>query len=452
MGAAPDVQVVFDPDTYVRGVPYETFARLRAREPLTWVDEVPIGPWPAGPGYWAVWRHADVRDVLRRAAVFSSHLGATQIRDPATPEDLAYVRRSMISMDPPDHSRLRGLLARAFTPRAVAALEAGIEARAGSLIDAVAEAGECDFAKVAADLPLLTLADVLGMPEQDRDLLFDWASRVIGYQDDEYAAIDVTDRAATTAMARAALAVRPRPGPGGRMPDPRSRHGIPDLYAYAHELASHKRRHPGDDIMSLVLRQVDGAGGRVSVEEFENLFWLFAVAGNETVRNGVPGGMIALLQHPDQWARLAADRTLLDSAVEEVLRWWSPVIHFRRTAARDCEIAGRPVRAGDKVVVYFTSANRDETVFPRPDDFDVGRQPNDHLSFGHGPHFCLGAHVARCEMRAIFAAVLDRLDGVEQAGPAVRLRSNFQNGVKHLPIRWRRHRAAPGGAARPEAR
>ena len=440
MGAEADARVVFDPDTYVQGVPHESLARLRAREPLTWVEEG-----AAGPGYWAVWRHADVRNVLRQPDLFSSHLGATQIRDPATPEDLAYVRRSMLNMDPPDHSRLRGLLARSFTPRAVAALEQRIEARAGELVDSVGEAGQCDFAGLAADLPLLTLADVLGMPEEDRSLLFDWASRVIGFQDQEYAAVDVTDRAGATAMARAALAVRPRPDAAGRMPDPRTRGGIPDLYAYAHELAAHKRRHPGDDVMSLLLHQVDDGGGRLSVEEFENLFWLFAVAGNETVRNGVPGGMVALLEHPGEWVRLAGDRALLDTAIEEMLRWWTPVIHFRRTAARDCEIAGRRVRAGQKVVVCFASANRDERVFPEPDRFDVGRSPNDHLAFGHGPHFCLGAHLARRQMRAIFAAVLDRLDGVEQAGPAVRLRSNFQNGVKHLPIRWRSMRSARSG-------
>ncbi|TMC06994.1 MAG: cytochrome P450 [Chloroflexi bacterium] len=432
MGAEPDVQAVFDPDTYVAGVPYGTLARVRASEPLTWVDEA-----PPGPGFWAVWRHADVRHVLRRPDLFSSHLGATQIREPATPEDLAYVRRSMLNMDPPDHGRLRGLLARSFTPRAVAALEHRIEARARALVDSAAGAGECDFAVLAADLPLHTLADVLGMPESDRSLLFDWASRVIGFQDREYAAADATDRAAATAMARAALAVRPRPDAAGRMPDPRTRAGIADLYAYAHELAAHKRRHPGDDVMSLLLQQVDDAGGRLRVDEFENLFWLFAVAGNETVRNGVPGGMVALLEHPDQRARLAGDRALLDTAIDEMLRWWTPVIHFRRTATRDCEVAGHPVRAGQKVVVVFASANRDERVFPEPDRFDVGRRPNDHLAFGHGPHYCLGAHLARRQMRAIFAAALDRLDGVEQAGPAVRLRSSFQNGVKHLPIRWR---------------
>ena len=434
--ARSDTAVIFDPDTYVHCVPYDAFVRLRAREPVTWVDELPVGTWASGPGYWAVWRHGDVKWVLRNPGLFSSHAGATQIRDPATPDDLAYVRQSMLNMDPPEHSRLRGLLSRSFTPGEVAALEHTIEQRARAIVDTMAETGESDFARVATDLPLLTLADVLGMPEGDRHLLFDWASRVIGYQDAEYATIDVTDRQAATPMAIAALTVRPSPGPDGRMPDPRTRSGIPDLYVYAHELAAHKRRHPGADVMSILLRQVDDAGKRVSVAEFENLFWLFAVAGNETLRNGVPGGMVALLDHPQEYVRLAADRSLLPLAVDEMLRWWTPVMHFRRTAVRDCEIAGHPIRAGEKVVLYFTSANRDERVFPDPDRFDAGRSPNDHLAFGHGPHFCLGAQLARSQMRALFGAVLDRFKSVERSGEIVRLRSNFQNGIKHLPIRW----------------
>ncbi len=445
--ARTDTETVHDPGTYVDGVPNAALARLRAREAVTWVEEPAIGHWPAGPGFWGVWRHPDVKRVLRTPELFSSHLGGTQIRDPATPADLAEVRRSMLNMDPPEHSRLRGLLARAFTPRAVALLEHRIEERAAALVDGIAGDGSCDFARTAAELPLLTLADVLGVPESDRHLLFDWASRVIGYQDEEYAAIDVTDREAATPMAQAALAVRPAPGADGRMPDPRTRGGIPDLYAYAEQLAAHRRRHPGDDVMSILLGEVDGGGGRVSVAEFESLFWLFAVAGNETLRNGVPGGMIALLQHPQAYAVLAADRTMVAVAVEEMFRWWTPVVHFRRTATRDCDIAGHAVRAGEKVVVYLASANHDGDVFADPEAFDIGRTPNDHVAFGYGPHFCLGAHLARTQMRALFAAVLDRFATVEPDGEVIRLRSNFQNGVKHLPIRWtaRRRGAAPRG-------
>ncbi|HEX6968488.1 MAG TPA: cytochrome P450 [Micromonosporaceae bacterium] len=432
-----DSTVIFDPDTYVERVPHAEFARLREAAPVSWVPEPAVDSWPAGPGFWAVWRHADVKAVLRNPKVFSSYLGATQIRDPATPEDLAYVRRMMLNMDPPEHSRLRGLLTKAFTPRAVAALQDRIDARARQLVAAVPDDGLTDFVKLAADLPLWTLADILGVPESDRYLMFDWANRVIGYQDPEYRSSNLASTmTATTPMAQAALRVRPKPDADGRMPDPRTRDGIPDLYAYAHELAAHKRRHPGNDVMSILLQQVDDEGGRVSVEEFENLFWLFAVAGNETLRNGIPGGLAALLAHPDQWERLDKDRSLLDSAVEEMLRWWTPVIHFRRTATTDTTLGGVDIKAGDKVVVYFASANRDPRVFPDPDVFDIGRFPNDHLSFGHGPHFCLGAALGRHQMRAMFTALLERFSAVEPAGEPVRLRSNFQNGLKRLPVRF----------------
>lgn len=425
-----DADTIYSPDTYVRGVPYESLARLRAATPVAWIEEKPVDDEPGGPGFWAVLRHADVRHVLRNPRLFSSHLGATQIRDA---RDLGYVRRMMLNMDPPEHSRLRRLLTKAFTPRAIARLTERIEHRARALVDAVAERGEADFAKeIAADLPLLTLADVFGVPESDRRLLFDWSNRVIGYQDAEYATSATFDPSGATGMARRATALRPR----GRA-DPRTRAGMPDLYAYAGELAEYKRRNPGDDVMTVLMHQVDGKDGQVSVEEFENLFWLFAVAGNETVRNGLPGGMYALLRNPGEMARLRAEPGLLGTAVEEVLRWWCPVMHFRRTATTDTVVGNVPVRKGEKVVVWFSSANRDEEVFPEPARFDVGRSPNDHLAFGHGPHFCLGAHLARAQMRAMYRAVLNRFDDIEQSGDAVRLRSNFQNGIKRLPIRWK---------------
>ncbi|GAB2819058.1 cytochrome P450 [Actinoallomurus bryophytorum] len=426
-GPVSDTELIYSPDTYVRSVPHDALTRLRQSTPVAWVEERPVDDWPAGPGFWAVLRHADVRHVLRNPRLFSSHLGATQIRDA---EDLDYVRRMMLNMDPPDHSRLRGLLTKAFTPRAVARLAARIERRARALVDEVVEKGEADFAKeISADLPLLTLADVFGIPESDRWLLFDWSNRVIGYQDAEYSASASFEASRATDMAKRAIALRPT-GPV----NPRSRAGMPDLYAYAHELGEYKRRHPGDDVMTALMRNDED--GTIAIEEFENLFWLFAVAGNETVRNGLPGGMFALLKNPDQLARLRADRSLLDGAVEEMLRWWTPVMNFRRTATADTVVGNVPVRKGEKVVVWFSSANRDEEVFDRPTRFDVGRTENDHLTFGHGPHFCLGAHLARLQMRAMFGAVLDRLHHIELAGEPIRLRSNFQNGIKRLPIRW----------------
>jgi cytochrome P450 len=435
----PDTEVVFDPSTYVGGVPFEALARLRAQRPVVWVAEIPVLGWPAGPGFWLVLRHADVESVLARPRLFSSSRGATQVRDPATPQALAYVTQMMLNMDPPGHSRLRRLLSRSFTPRAIAQLEDRIRGHARAICDRVltGSRGECDFAKdLAADLPLLTLADVLGMPAQDRWLLFDWSNRVIGYQDPDYASSAEFDPAAGSPMARQALTVRPAPGVDGRMPDPRTPEGIGDLYAYAHLLAEDKRRRPGDDVMSILLAQVDDDGGQVSVAEFENMFWLFAVAGNETLRNGLPGACIALLDHPGTQDELRAGPALLPAAAEEMLRWWTPVMTFRRTATADCELGGQRISEGDKVVVSFTSANRDEAVFTAPDRFDIRRHPNPHLVFGHGPHFCLGAYLARAQMRALFAEVLARTSALRYAGEPSYLRSNFQRGVKQLPISW----------------
>lgn len=440
MSFRPDPEVVFDPATYVDGVPFEALARLRRESPVVWVRELPVLGWPAGPGFWLVLRHADVESVLTRPMLFSSALGATQIRDPATPEALTYVRQMMLNMDPPDHSRLRRLLNRSFTRRALLQLEDRIRDHARTICDrALAGAGgELDFAKeVAADLPLLLLADVLGVPPQDRWLLFDWSNRVIGYQDPDYANSAEFDPAGGTDLAREALALRPKPDRDGRMPDPRTREGMPDLYAYAHLLAEDKRRRPGQDVMSILLAQVDDDGGRVSVAEFENMFWLFAVAGNETLRNGLPGACIALLDHPGAQAELRAHPELLPAAVEEMLRWWTPVMTFRRTATEDCELGGQRLSAGDKVVVSFTSANRDETVFADPDGFDLRRHPNPHFVFGHGPHFCLGAHLARAQVRALFAELLARTSSLSYAGRPSYLRSNFQRGVKQLPVNWR---------------
>jgi cytochrome P450 len=431
-----------DPSSYVTGVPYDLLAELRRAAPVVWVDEPALHGWPAGTGFWLVLRHAEVESVLKQPELYSSWLGATQIRDPATPQALAYVRRMMLNMDPPHHGRLRRLVGRSFTARAVAALQAGIRANAAALVEralGTRAAGSADFATdIAADLPLLTLADVLGVPEQDRWLLFDWSNRVIGYQDPDYATSAEFDPGRGTPMARESVRLRPEPDAEGRMPDPRTRAGMPDLYAYAHLLAEYKRRQPGDDIMSIMLAQVDEADGRMSIEEFENMFWLFAVAGNETLRNGLPGAMIALLEHPAAADQLRAEPALFSTAVDELLRWWTPVMVFRRTASADTQLAGTRIRAGDKVVVSFSSANRDEAVFAEPDRLDIRRTPNPHLVFGHGPHFCLGAHVAKIQMRALFEELLGRTSSIEYAGQPAYLRSNFQRGVKRLPITWRR--------------
>jgi cytochrome P450 len=427
-----------DPATFANGVPFATLESLRAAGPVAWVDEPELPGLPAGPGYHLVLDHALVSAVLKDPATYSSAVCGTQIRNPASAADLAYVQRMMLNMDPPEHSRLRRMVARSFTPRAVTALESRITGHARAIVDRMlAGPPECDFAKdVAADLPLLALADVLGVPAADRWLMFDWSNRVIGFLDPDYAVSASFDPAGGTDLARQAVEIRPSPGPDGRMPDPRSRTGMPDLYRYAHLLGAAKRLDPGADVMSILLAQLDDAGAQISVEEFENMFWLFAVAGNETLRNGLPGGMIALLAHPDAQRGLRAQPALLDTAVEEMLRWWTPVMVFRRTATRDTVLGASPVHAGDKVVVSFLAANRDPAVFSRPDEFDLRRSPNPHLVFGHGPHFCLGAHLARTQLRTLFAELLARTSWLEAAGEPSYLRSNFQRGVKRLPIRW----------------
>lgn len=433
-------QALYHPQTFENGVPYRLMNRLRQEKGIVWIEETPLPPYPGGPGFWLVLRHADVETVMRNPQLFSSALGGTQIRDPGSENDLNFVRQMMLNMDPPEHARLRRLLHKTFTPSAIRYIEEGIRENAKRIVtQAKADYpdGHCDFVKaIGADLPLLTLADVLGVPREDRLLLFDWANRVIGFLDPDYAASERFDPAAGSDMAREALKKRPQPDANGILPDPRSRAGMLDLYTYAHLLAEEKRRNPGDDVMSLLLNQIDDEDGAVSSEEFENLFWLFAVAGNETLRNGIPGGMIALLEHPASMAAIGNDLTLLETAVDEMLRWWTPVMIFRRTATANCEIGGQAIKAGDKIVVSFSAANRDPAVFENPDRFVIRRDPNPHLSFGYGPHYCIGAHLARTQMRSIFSEVLTQLGPIEYDGRPEFLRSNFQRGVKRLPVRW----------------
>ena len=281
-------------------------------------------------------------------------------------------------------------------------------------IAAVLPRGGCDFPQdLSADLPLLTLAEVMGVPAADRRLLFGWANRVIGFQDPKYARYDAD----------------------GKPIDPRSRAALQEMFDYAHALAEEKRARPTDDILTTLLH-ADLDGERITDEEYENFFFLFAVAGNETVRNAIPGGMLALIRNPDERRRLANEPALLPRAIEEMLRYVSPVMCFRRTATEDVELHGVRIRAGDKVVVYYASANHDETVFADPGRFDVGREPNEHFSFGEGVHFCIGAHLARLQMRVFFDEVLRALPEMRLAGTIERLQSNFQSGIKHMPVAW----------------
>ncbi|WP_034270607.1 cytochrome P450 [Haloechinothrix halophila] len=392
-----------DPDVYERGVPHEFFAELRRASQLYWQPES-----PPGRGFWAVTRYDDVVAVSRDAQTFSSYAGTAMLSD-FDDEVVEMQRAMMVNMDPPDHTRLRNLVNRGFTPRMIGKLEQSIRDICHQLIDEVAERGEADFVHdIAAQLPLAVIAELMGVPDADREKLYDWSNRMIGFDDPEFQ-VEGSDGAVAAS----------------------------EIFAYANELAERRRAEPRDDIVTKLV-QPDANGDVLDALEFNMFFVLLIVAGNETTRNAASGGMLALLEHPEQWHRLREDRSLVPSAVEEILRWVSPVMDFRRTATRDAVVGGQEISAGDKLVLFYPSANRDEAVFDNPQVFDITRDPNPHISFGGGgPHFCLGAHLARLELRILFDTLADRVPDVALAGPARRLRSNFINGIKEMPVRLR---------------
>ncbi|MET9955920.1 cytochrome P450 [Streptomyces sp. NPDC006339] len=409
MGHTDGVPDVFDPRIYATGIPHDRFRILRDHHPVARQEEYEVLGWPAGPGFWAVTRHADVVRVLKDTAGFSSYLGATQIRDP-DPADLPFIRRMMLNQDPPHHGRLRRLVSRAFTPGRIERFAETVRRRARELLDAARESGEeVDLVRaVTDDYALLNLTDLLGVPASDRGLLLAWTERVIAYQDpDEPPVLDAE----------------------GRPVNPRSPAMLAEMFAYAQELAAHKRRHPADDIMTTL------ATGELRDAELEMFFFLLTVAGNDTVRSAAPGGLLALAQNPEQRRELWSGKVGMDTAVDELLRIHPPVLSFRRTAVRDTELAGVPIAAGDKVVVFHASANHDERVFTDPHRLDLARTPNPHVSFGDGPHVCLGAHFARLQLRILYEEVRDACAGLELAGPPRRLVSHFINGIKSLPVR-----------------
>ncbi|MFF9402933.1 cytochrome P450 [Streptomyces sp. NPDC014744] len=415
----PSVPDVFDPRLYAQGIPHDRYRRLRDRHPVAWQEEPEVLGWPAGPGFWAVTRYEDVVRVLKDASTYSSYLGATQIRDP-DPDDLPFIRRMMLNQDPPHHRRLRTLISRAFTPRRVERFGTTVRERAHSLFTAaVTEAratdGTCDLvARVTDDYALLNLTDLLGVPDSDRELLLHWTRRVIGYQD--------PDEAGPSS-----------PGPDGKPLNPRSPAALGDMFDYAQALAAHKRQNPADDVMTSLATDPELTG-----PELEMFFFLLVVAGNDTVRSAAPGGLHLLARHPDAYARLRAGDVQLTTAVDELLRRHPPVLSFRRTATRDTDLAGTRIRRGDKVVVFHASANHDERVFPDPFTLDLARTPNPHVSFGDGPHVCLGAHFARLQLRALYEEACRALPPgpLRLAGPPSRLVSNFINGMKSLRVRF----------------
>ena len=388
-----------DSRSFVPGVPHAWLAHLRRHDPVHWQDEA------GGPGFWAVTKYHDCVTVNRDYERFSSAARGTMPFE-MPDEDIAQQGLMMLNMDPPLHTRYRRLVNKGFTPRIVRDLEQSIHDATDAIIDQVIEKGEADFVTdISAELPLQVIAELLGVPADDRHRRFEWSNRMVGNEDPEY-------------QLEAEMAL----------------HAAMELYAYAAELFARKRIDPHADLMS-VLTTVEVEGEQLSEMELELFFLLLTVAGNETTRNLMSGAMHAFFQHPEQWERLLADRTLLPTAVDEMLRFVSPVMNFRRTAMGDATLSGTEIKEGDKVVFFHASANRDEDVFDDPDTFDIGRSPNPHIAFGGGgPHFCLGTNLARMEIRVMYEHLLDRMPDIRQDGDVKRLQSQFINGVKHLPV------------------
>ena len=399
---APEIDLV-NPDTYQRdGPPHEQFAWLRQHEPVYWHD----GGQPGWPGFWAVTRHADVAHVSRHPEIFSSARRLCVFGE--IPEERIRLQRLlMLNMDPPQHTRQRAFVNRGFTPRMIHRLEEHITQICQTLLADVQGKGAVDFVTdIAAPLPLWVICELVGAPVEDRDRIYQLSNQLVGSADPEFQ-------------------VMPRA----------QQHAAAEIYAYGEALAERRRAKPADDIVTHLL-QPNENGEALTTAEFDMFFLLLTVAGNETTRNATAGGMLALFEHRDEWRRLLGDPGLIPTAAEEIVRWVSPVNLFRRTAMCDTELGGQRIAEGDKVVVFYASANRDEAVFANPGVFDVGRDPNPHVAFGGGgPHFCLGRHLAALELRILLTAITERMPGIRLDGEPSRLRSILINGIKHMPVR-----------------
>jgi cytochrome P450 len=403
-----------DLDVWVQGVPYREFARLRRDAPVAWFDEK-----APNSGFWSVHRYADIVSASREVAIYSSARGIS-FEEP-TDDDMV-ARRTIIDTDPPGHTKLRKILSGSFTQRAIAGYEHFVAGLTEEVLDAglgSADSEPFDFVDaIAKEVPIRVLAKIMGLPAGDLPLFIDLGDRLIANTDP-----DITDvvwgRDDTDAYRRF-----PFRSPYGKQ-----------LWDLGRDIVADKLRSEGDDVLSTLLRaEVDG--DRLSETDIDNFFSIMVVAGNETTRIAIAQGVLAFCEHPEQWDRLRADPGLINSATEEVLRWTCPTHFMRRTATADTELGGAAIKAGDKVVLWYVSGNMDEAEFAHPEVFDVARSPNRHLSFGRGgPHLCLGAHLARLEVRVVLTALARRVTRFELAGEPRRIRSNFTNGLKELPVR-----------------
>ncbi len=402
-----------DPDVNLAGVPYEEFAELRRAEPIRWVEQPENAragmSEESGTGYWAVTKHADVLAVSKNSKVFSSRENGVIIRNPetATRDSIEMTKVVIINQDAPEHTQLRSIISRGFTPRAIGALEEGLEEVARRIVaDAVSQGGGNFVDQIASQYPLEVIGDMLGIPAEDRQKIFDWTNQMTGAEDADLAREDNDPEAAAA-----------------------------EVLMYSMGLSADRKANPRDDIVTkLVNADVDGRG--LTDDEFGFFVIALAVAGNETTRNATTHGMNAFLDNPDQWDLWVKERP--ETMVDEVIRWATPVTSFQRTALEDVEIGGVQIKAGQRVGLFYASANYDEDVFTDAGTFDIRRDPNPHLAFGgHGAHYCIGANLARTEIRFIFNAIADLAPGIVRAeGDVKRLRSGWLNGIKELPVRY----------------
>ncbi|HUA36217.1 MAG TPA: cytochrome P450 [Candidatus Binataceae bacterium] len=401
-------------DFFVSGDPHALWKELRVTDPVHWTER------RNRRGFWSITKHGDAQRVYRDPLTFSSEggivLSFVETPDPNQPRMEFGFGQMMITTDPPRHGRMRQMLNRRFTPKALAPHEPHVRAITTEIIDAVAERGNCDLVvDVAARLPTAVICEMLAVPREDWGLMFELGNMTLGSDDPEY-------QVDGSAQKTGAQAQR-------------------DTFNYFMKLVGERRKNPGDDLVSaLVHGEIEG-DRLTDVEVLFNCF-LLILGGQETTRNALTGGMEALMQRPDDRERLARDASLLPRAIEEILRWTSPITHIMRTATRDVEIRDKTIRKGDRVVLWNPSGNRDEEVFEDPYRFDMTRQPNDHLAFGYGEHFCIGANLARLEMRVMLSELLRRMPDMAPAGPVEKLRSNQLAGIKHLPVTFTPAKAA----------
>ncbi len=400
---------ITDPDVYRAGVPHATFQRLRDEDPVAWIDETD------GRGFWAITRYHDIVELNRDFKTFTSRQG---IRLEDMDEEETAARRTMMEMDPPEHTRLRRLVQGGFTRRIVQSYEEAIRVLAKAVLEEALPRGRFDLVTdVARQLPMRMLGRLLGAPEEDYGYLVDRGDAMIGNTDPEFTE-HVVDQSDTQDF---------------RLMPFRSPAGV-ELFEYAQKLADARRADPRDDVVTKMLAPTMD-GEPLTDLEFNNFFTLMVAAGNDTTRYSMVGGLVALLDHPEQLAMVQERPELIPTAVEEMLRWTSVTMHFRRTATKDVEVHGRTIREGDKVALWWISGDFDERKFDDPFRFDVTREPNEHLAFGRGgPHRCIGEWLARVELRVLLEELLPELDQLRIVGPAPRLRSNFISGIKHLPV------------------